>query len=396
MKFGQRFGNPMGDVDPQALYVEIPPQRAWDRRLSWTPTHTVNVVYHLLVDGEQYAVTSATSLDTVPQDARAVMEIIETSVQNADEDLRNVATPPMDRARVEWSEVAGAPSDYLVNRRAQGGAYPSTPMGGMSSGQDSYTFADGPLDDDVYEWRVSARDVAGNQADSADAEGTVSSAPSPPTGLAASLTAGMLTLTWTASPSADMDHYAVYRSAAGGLVQIDAAPLDTVAASPYTEDVSSLTGRYAWLVRAVDGDGNEEAGLKTMVALDLTTGDQVLRPNSPEILDARAVAGGEATVTALYVRPGEVGVATSVRLYADDGAGGGVDWNTLVATATLRPNATMQTVELTTTTLTGGLTYELGARARTAAGIEDENLDTVEVTTDDTAPGTPVVTVTIH
>ena len=396
MKFGMRFGNPFGDVDPQALYVEIPVERAWDRRLSWTPTHTSGVVHHVLIDAEQYAVTNALYLDSVPQDARAVVQVLETSDQNADEDLRNVATPPLDRALVEWDEVTGTPADYIMDRRVQGASYPSTPLAGLAAGQDSYQFDDGPLNDAVYEWRVKAQDAAGNVAASTDTAGTVSSAPLPPSNLAATITAGTLELTWTASGSADIDHYAIYRSDNTGKVQIDAAAHDTEATTTWSEDVSALTGRYAYLVRAVDADGNEEANFSQMVALNLTTGTQILRPNSPSILDARAVADGEVTVMALYLRSGEAGVATTVRLFADDGAGGGVDWDTPVATATLTTNATAQAVELTSSGLTGGLTYELGCRARTAATVEDENTDTTEVLTDATAPGTPSVTVTIH
>ena len=41
--------------------------------------------------------------------------------------------------------------------------------------------------------------------------------------------------------------------------------------------------------------------------------------------------------------------------------------------------------------LTGGLTYRIGSRARTAAGNESINVDYVEVTTDATAPPAPTL-----
>lgn len=205
---------------------------------------------------------------------------------------------------------------------------------------------------------------------------------------------GTVTLTWTASTSADIDHYDIYRSGADGLIDLEGAVHDTDVASPWSESVAGLTGVYAYLVRASDGT-NQEANLSQMVQVNLTSGAETLRPNEPTILLAEAIVGGEISVHAMYERAGEAGVATVIEMFVNDGAGGAVDWNTSVGSATLATDALVDSVELESTGLTGGLTYLVGVRAKTAALVYDENTNTESVLTDSTAPTAPTLTATV-
>ena len=207
-----------------------------------------------------------------------------------------------------------------------------------------------------------------------------------------SAAASTLTLTWTASDSSDIDHYAIRRSATvNTAVVLDGTPHDTDASSPWTEDVTGVTGRLEYLLRAVDAAGNEEANLSEMVYVDLEDGVQVLRPNSPSIAIAEAIADGEVRVQAMYDRTGEAGVATSIHMFVNDGAGGAMDWNTSKGNVSLPTGPTLHIVELDSSGLTGALTYDVGIRAKTTAGVYDANTTTVEVTTDSTAPDGPTL-----
>jgi len=207
--------------------------------------------------------------------------------------------------------------------------------------------------------------------------------------------AATLTLTWTASGSADVDHYAIYRGDWGVPVELSAAVHDTDAASPWEDDVTGLTGRYVYLVRAVDSAGNEEANLSQMVVVDLLNGAQMLRPNSPIIAGAEAIAAGQVRIHAIYDRHGETGVATSIRMYSNDGAGGAMDWDTPVGTVSLPSGQVFFFVDVDSAGLDGAKTYLVGVRARTDAGIEDANTNTESVLTDALAPDAPVLTAEI-
>ncbi len=198
----------------------------------------------------------------------------------------------------------------------------------------------------------------------------------------------VVSLSWTASASSDVDHYNIYRGKDAN-IELTAAAYDTAASSPWTD--SLVDGHYEYLVRAVDGDGNEEANLSQMVAIDISGGARLQRPNEPSVLDYRAAAGGEVELTVAYVREGEDGTATEVRLYVNDGAGGAIDYNTSVGSASLASGLDFQAVTITSSGLSGGLTYRCGVRARTAGGVEDANTDHVEVTTDATAPSAPTL-----
>ena len=179
-----------------------------------------------------------------------------------------------------------------------------------------------------------------------------------------------------------------------GAPAISGTPQTTDAASPWTQNNSALTGHREYLVRAVDAAGNEEANLAQMVAIDLTAGVRDERPNQPAILGARAVADGEVEIEVAYDRTGEAGVAATVRLYANDGEGGAMDWDTPVGTANLTAGVNVQTVTIESSGLSGELTYLLGVRARTAATVEDANTTTPSLTTDATAPGASTLAAT--
>ena len=393
MYFGMRFGNFFGETEAAAIYANITADDPGGRTLSWTPTNASGAAYHVMFDQAQFARTSEVSLDGVPQDARDHIEVIETTDQNFDEIVTRFASSPSDRIKLSWDEVAGA-ERYEVYRKESGGEY-GDPIAIVTAGRDNYEVIDGPHDDATYVYKLTAYDAAGNSVDSNEPQQAVSAAPDPPSGIAGSVANNTFTMTYTASGSADVHHYAIYRGDAGAAVELTGSVHDTDAASPWEDGVTGLTGRYEYLLRAVDADTNEEANLSQMIVIDLVNGVQVSRPNSPVIGGAEAIAGGEVRVHARYDREGETGVATSIRMYVNDGAGGAMDWGTSKGSATLPTGHDFFFVDMDSTGLIGAKTYLVGIRARTDAGVEDSNTETVSILTDATPPGAPTLTAEI-
>ena len=66
MKFGQRFGNPFGNVDAVAIYVEADPQAPAERILSWDPEHATGVVHHVVIDGVLFGAAVAGTIGIAP------------------------------------------------------------------------------------------------------------------------------------------------------------------------------------------------------------------------------------------------------------------------------------------------------------------------------------------
>lgn len=186
MKFGMRFGNKFGDPDPQAVYVQVPAEAPGDRLLTITPENSSGVVHHLMIDGFELVQQAGTSFYGAPQDARDHIEFFETSDQNADENLENVASSASDRVRLTWPEATGMDSGgrYELFRKVSGGSYPSDPLHVFPAGDATYTYEDGPLDDATYVYKLVAYDAAGNTVDSNEPSQAVNAAPLPPSGLA--------------------------------------------------------------------------------------------------------------------------------------------------------------------------------------------------------------------
>ncbi len=111
-------GNPAGIVRVSEYFVRRDPENAQNRILSWTPERSTGVVYHILFDGLQYSVSETVEaiVKTGHLFPRSVIEVIETSPQNATESTVNVSTLPGDRVRIAWDAVAGATRYELFRR----------------------------------------------------------------------------------------------------------------------------------------------------------------------------------------------------------------------------------------------------------------------------------------
>ena len=385
-----RCGNYIGQVDATAMFAAIDPDNPGDRTLTWTPRRTA--LYHVMIDGAEHTATETAEVQDIPQDARDHIQIIETPTHRNDEDLTKVADSALDTVRFAWSESTGTPDHYELFRSTTSGSYTEAAIEVREAGETSYTYKDEALEDDTYYWTLTAFDVAGNDEDSNEVNKTIDGAPNPPSSISVSVAAATLSLVWTGSDSADLDHYNIYRGDPPDFID---TPHATDAASPWSEDVTGVTAHYEYLLRAEDAGGNEEGNLSQMVSVDLVNGVLVARPNTPLVVTAEAIADGEIRIVGQYDAKGETGEATSIRLYVNDGAGGAVDYGTSVGSATLSSQARFEAATVDSSGLSGALTYLCVIRARTDAGIEDTNTTTTSVTTDSAAPSTPTLTAAV-
>jgi hypothetical protein len=290
-----------------------------------------------------------------------------------------------DDVALSWNDVSA--DLQILSRKPAGGDYIELDRPSGTS------YADADLADDTWTYRLDAYDEVGNVAASNEEEAVVNVGPAPPTGLSLAHDNGTkeTTLTWTASVSADAAGYNLYTSALNGAVRLTGTPTDCGDVEVKVVDNTGVTGRLEWLLRTYNASGIEEAGIDAMVHIDLVNGERTLRPNTPTISSATAISAGQAEVQVAYTGEGAAGTATTVRIYADDGAGGAVDYVTPVCTIILGETSEPQARTGLTAGLDGQKTYALVARARTSAGTEDTNTTETEVTTDSLAPTTPTL-----
>ena len=205
-----------------------------------------------------------------------------------------------------------------------------------------------------------------------------------------------LRFNWVASPSADTNHYHIRHSDGAESVNVNKTPdAETATTSWVLWLPDETTGTWVVLVRGVDADGKEEAGLACCARVRLEAGVVVESfPAEPELVRATPSAGGKVTVRWLYRPAHEVGgpgVAAEGRIYCDGGEGpvgfgvplGVVDMGNPTATAWF---------EWTSEALVDDTEYGFTVRIATAAwpaGSETQNGDVHHATPDSDVPETP-------
>jgi subtilase family serine protease/flagellar hook assembly protein FlgD/fibronectin type 3 domain-containing protein len=170
-----------------------------------------------------------------------------------------------------------------------------------------------PVTDGRYAYEVAAVDRYGAQGPAASVDVAVGdvTAPAPPTGLAATVEASDVLLTWNANTEPDLAHYMVRR---------DGSPIATVP-TPQFRDVGRPNGTYVYTVLAVDQAGNASdpsAPASVVVAV---------APPAAPVLSASPVASG--AVALVWTHAGAAGfavhrAATSGGPYAPIGRTGDV------------------------------------------------------------------------
>ena len=391
MFFGMNFGNFFGDCLETEYYVSKDADMPDDRTFTWTPLNTTGVVYHVMVDAREWSIEIVASL-IFPANlgARDHIEVIETAEENRNEDVTDFASSASNTVELTWDDATDA-VQYDIYRHTSAGAIANgTRIAQVTDdGSATFTFLDQGdtgmgLADATYYWAVQAVDAANLTVNSNEINLTVNAAPEPPSNLTVTIAGGNATLSWTASTSADKSGYKIYKSSA-----VDQpVDLNTVyATEPTTSYVDPVTetGTLQWLVRAYDSAANIEANIRELVRSELSSGAGILPPNMPYNGSAMPVGSGSVEVRVWYSKEGELAVATQIRVYHNDGAGGGINYAAYDSVA-LAGEFEEEAV-VTVSALTGGLTYLFAARAYTAGAVPSETLTGMSATVDVTAPG---------
>lgn len=167
------------------------------------------------------------------------------------------ATPRPERIDLQWGPTSGALS-YTVKRSATSGG----PYTALASGLTATTYLDDPVaPGTTYYYVVSATNARGEGPDSAEARATTPVPPAAPTGVAAVLGNGQVTVSW--SPVTGADSYTVEFSAGGGPYQVLA---ENITASSIVHEGLTNGSTYVYIVKAVNaaGDGPYSAPVQAV------------------------------------------------------------------------------------------------------------------------------------
>ena len=283
--------------------------------LSWTANAEPDLAnYRLLRNGVEIATISGTShVDVgltngtsytyrlVAVDTHGNRSVASDPVSAAPADLTAPAAPSGLTAvrgdgRVSLSWTANAESDLASYRLLRNGVEVAVVAAGTTSHLDT-----GLINDTTYSYTLAAMDTAGNRsADSAPVAATPTdlTAPAPPTGVAATKTAGVVTVSWTANSEPDMASYRVLR---------DGVEIATVTATSFSEPEADGVSR-SYSIVAVDTHGNRSAP-----SASVNSGDDTTPPAVPTGL---AAVGGDRQVRLSWTANTESDLA-SYRLMRD-------------------------------------------------------------------------------
>lgn len=264
-------------------------------------------------------------------------------------------------------------------------------------GTGTHTWKSDALTDGTYKFAVRAVDDATNEETNVTSTSvTISTYPLAPTDLEYTFndTTDKVTLTWTASASADIASYRIYSNGGSGYIDYD-----TVVATvshptvTWTSGAISSSGIYNYGVRAVDSGNKEEFNTDVIVSVDIIgppITEQPDVPNEPTGLTATATGGGKITVAWVYNDREEDATPTKFNVYYDNGTGN-VDYNTPLTSvnySTGTQDGRHLAFSYLTAALTDTTTYIFGVRSSTATDEED-NTTTVSATADASAPNAP-------
>jgi len=349
--------------------------------------------YTVVIDGAiAYHTTGLAVRLPESQTVRQILQVL-ADVGMEEDELLGWLWTPMDVVRCSWTESPTA-RIYRLHRKPGGGEYELiAELLGLS-------YDDGPLRDETYTYQVRAVDEEGDEGISTEQSETVASAPEPPSSIAWQFDpeTGTLTISWQASPSLDVASYRVRSSAGADSLDLASEPVQDSAETSYEQVFTDEDGVWIFLVRAVDGAGNEEGNIRQIVAIPFQDGAPAARPAEPRWVEARAIENGKINLEWLYdprYEENGPGAAYEARIYWDAGTGA-VDYGLPLDTVLMdRPTAPAR-YTWQSGPLTDGQTYRFTIRIATAlwpSGIKTQNTDEHAATADSSVPATPVLVV---
>ena len=196
------------------------------------------------------------------------------------------------------SNGGSAITSYNIYRGTSAGSESTTAIG--SSTTQTYTDST-VVSGKTYYYVVKAVNAVGTSAASNEASYSGSSVPSAPTNLAASLTTGKITLTWTApasSGSSAITGYTVLRGTSSALT--DQASIASVTTTSFTDLTAAAGTTYYYTVKAVNAVGSSVASASVSIMVGTTV------PGAPIGLNA---VGSNGVVTLTWTAPANGGSA---------------------------------------------------------------------------------------
>lgn len=399
MKWGLRWGNAWG----KSLVVEnvkmidlqdIPPAALikWDANTFYTNPH-----YHLIVDGKFYQTT--TGLELVVQFktvGRHFAEVFISTGQNQNEDYGICFTTiPGGRVLLTWTASASPDlNHYDIYWDLGLGGGPSTLLNSVA--EPAIQFITDELDDGTYEFRVDPCDNAGNCLTSGSTVSVdIDKFPNAPTNLSIDTyteATDDADFSFTISTTPSVTNHRVYTN--GGSGAIDYTSIVATIASPtavFTLNLP-LSGKYLVGIRAFNGT-LEEDNVDVVVAFELGGGPVDLldpQPNTPTSFVVIPAAAATFNFFTNYEPFEELGVATVINFYRNDGLGGAVDFSTIIATGTVPVHSVNSfavfRIEATSPGLVDTNTYIFACKSATAAARESEASLESSAVADATAP----------
>lgn len=394
MRWGRKWSNYWGQDTVEDVRItdleQVPPTAA----VEWLAQAGTDLVYTIFLDGKFYDTTTSTEVIVQVQDqGRHWAEIFISGPANLEEDLSDFATAvPGTRVKLSWTASADSDLDHYNIYWDSGDGSPLTLLGRTNLKE--ATWISDILVDGTYEFRVDPVDRAGNERTSASTVTVVISRyPDSPSGISLdTFDSGVATFSFTESTTVGVVGYKVYANGGSGeFVDYDTV-LKTVPAPATSFTLNLSAGDWIVGIRAYNA-GFEEDNVDVIAAFEIGGSPADLleaQPNVPSALSAIPSTGGTMRLICNYDAFDELGAATQINYYADDGVSGVVNYSTAVAAATVPDHTASENaifeLEGMTAALTDGLTYTFAAKASTATGRESDSTDTVTGTADATAP----------
>jgi len=387
---GRRHGNYHGAetiIGPQVF-----PDPGGAVILRWDGSHA-NAWYLVYRGKTKVAATQSPSFQgAVRTDRAEVFQIFEAGPKNALEAVQDamlIVAVPGDLVSLEWTRpVSGDPVEYRIYWDAGTGTMDYADGHDIGRVEDTgaatYSWESGYLAADTYKFVVRARDEAGNEeANTTIVTLTVAPLPKPPSNLAFSFNNAthILTMTWTASPTAGAT-YRIHTNGGSGWIDY-ATVFDTEATTTWVYDMTGLTGDYTFGMRSWDGV-NDDGNASLIIRVKVAAGILANVPNAPQGLQADAVAGGKIRLEWSYARTipqVESGACNHFHVYYDNGTGT-VNYGAAIGTVAMSSGV----LSFTSAALTHGVAYQFGVRASTSGSAEENNTLTASATADTTAP----------
>lgn len=380
MQWGRKWGNPWGEDRVTPITItdlgEDPPAAL----AQWADQG--NYLYLIAIDGKTYTVTAGNEITfQVQQAGRHFVEVLLTGPGNMDEDVSSFASAiPGARVKLSWTASIATDLAYYKIYWDQGLGGGLTYLARTKA--DEINWISNELADGSYKYRINTVDKAGNETTGASTVTVVIDRyPNAPTALALDSYDDVMdeaTFTFVESTSAGVVGYHAYKNdGAGGVIDYDTIAATILAGNTDFTLVGIGTGEWKVALRAYDAS-YEEDNVDVFVEFDISAGGDLLEdpPNAPYALAVIPTAGGTFLLTCSYDCFEEPGVGATINYYRNNGAGGVVNYSSVIASAAIPAHTQGDLVALevqaTSPALTNGLTYIFGVKAATAGGREGD------------------------